>query len=280
MMNMTTTEAIPNTPGGLRFGKTFLALFGLGLIGVAALIPLVIRQVDALPPEALPQSRTVVILFSLLNPLILLALGVAIGTLLAHRMGLRSLIAEKVRTGTAVWPALRPQLLSAFVVGLLFAGAVVGLDALLNPFAGTALDPGEATGEPTTIGALLAQLMLGVLYGGIVEELMLRWGVMTLLVWLGWRLMQRGRGAPHPVWVWGGILLAALLFGIGHLPAMASMVALTPLIVFRTVLLNALGGVVFGWLFWRRSLEVAMVAHAAGHVGFFVVSVWQMIGAG
>jgi membrane protease YdiL (CAAX protease family) len=40
----------------------------------------------------------------------------------------------------------------------------------------------------------------------------------------------------------------------------------------RTVLLNALGGVLFGWLFWRRSLEVAMVAHAAFHVGLFVLN--------
>jgi hypothetical protein len=38
------------------------------------------------------------------------------------------------------------------------------------------------------------------------------------------------------------------------------------------VLLNALGGVLFGWLFWRRSLEAAMVAHATTHVGFFIIN--------
>lgn len=275
--NMMTTQADPNAPGALRFGKTFLALFGLGFIGVLALIPLIIRQVDALPPETLPQSKPVLILLSLLNPLILLALGVAIGTLLAHQVGLRSLIAEKVRTGAAIWPQLRPQLVTAFVIGLVFAGAVLGLDALLNPFAGTELANAAAAGEPATIGALLSQLALGILYGGITEELLLRWGVMTLLVWLGWRVVQRGRGAPHPALVWSAIVLAALLFGLGHLPAMASLVALTPLIIFRTVLLNALGGLIFGWLYWRRSLEVAMVAHAAGHVGFFLVNVGLLV---
>jgi len=261
----------------MHFRKTFLALFGLGFIGVLSLAPLVMSQVDALPPEVLDLPKPVVALLSLLNPLILLALGVAIGTLLAHRVGLRSLIAEKVRTGAAIGPQLRPQLVTAFGVGLFFAVAVLGLDALINPFAGTELANAASAGETPTIRALLSQLALGVLYGGIVEELMLRWGVMTLLVWLGWRGMQRGRGAPYPALVWAAIILAALLFGIGHLPAMASLVALTPIIIFRTVLLNALGGVIFGWLFWRRSLEVAMVAHAAGHVGFFLVNVGLMI---
>lgn len=104
------------------------------------------------------------------------------------------------------------------------------------------------------------------------EELLLRWGMMTLLLWIGWRVVLRGQGRPGPALVWTANILAALLFGIGHLPALAAMVTLTPLIVVRTVLLNALGGVIFGWLFWRRNLETAMVAHAATHVGFFVVN--------
>jgi len=41
----------------------------------------------------------------------------------------------------------------------------------------------------------------------------------------------------------------------------------------RTVVLNALGGVVFGWLFWRRNLETAMLAHAMAHVAMTVIAV-------
>jgi hypothetical protein len=32
--------------------------------------------------------------------------------------------------------------------------------------------------------------------------------------------------------------------------------ALTPLMVVRTVLLNALGSLLFGWPYWRRTLKV------------------------
>jgi hypothetical protein len=262
------THTHPEAAGKTRFGKTFLVLFALGLPGILSLIPTIISQLAALPPELATMPAPVMGALSLINPLILLALGVVIGTLLAHRVGLRSLVAEKVRAGTAIWPELRSHVPWAFVAGLIFSVVVRGLDALMNPFAGT-----ELAGQTTTGTNIFAQLLLGLLYGGIVEELLLRWGVMTLLVWLGWRVTQRGQGAPRPALVWAAIIPAAVLFGLGHLPALAGMVTLTPLIVFRTVLLNAFGGLLFGWLFWRRNLETAMVAHAAGHVGFFVINV-------
>jgi hypothetical protein len=263
------------TPTNTRFVKTFLALFGLGFIGVLSLIPAIIGQLEALPPEMAELPTPLVVLLSLLNPTLLLVVAVAVGTLLAHRAGLRSLIAERVRQATApspgseqaVWPQLRPHIPLAFVAGLLFAFVTVGLDWLINPFANV-----EFTSAPLAETNPVGQLVLGLLYGGITEELLLRWGFMSLLVWLGWRVVQRGQGTPRPALVWMAITLAALLFGIGHLPAMASLVTLTPLIIFRTVLLNALGGLLFGWLFWRRSLEVAMVAHAAAHVGFFILN--------
>jgi membrane protease YdiL (CAAX protease family) len=50
------------------------------------------------------------------------------------------------------------------------------------------------------------------------------------------------------------------------------LVALSPVIVARTVLLNAIAGVAFGWLFWRRSLEAAMVAHASSNMLLFLVN--------
>lgn len=272
MANSTETTSPTNT----RFGKTFLALLALGLPGILSLIPTVMEQLDLLPPEMAELPLPVIMAISLLNPLILLAIGVAVGTLLAHRVGLRSLVADKVRAGTAIWPNLRPYIPLAFVTGIIFLLVTVGLDLIIDPFADAELI-GEMPGE----GNIFARLLLGVLYGGIVEELMLRWGVMTLLVWLGWRLLQRGDGLPNPALVWTAIILAALLFGIGHLPALATIVVLTPILVIRTVLLNALGGLVFGWLFWRYNLETAMVSHAAFHIGLFVINLGVLlIGSG
>ncbi len=207
-----------------RFGKTLLVLFGSGLPGIFLLIPTVIAQLDAPSPEILDLPAPLVASLSLLNPLILLA----------HRVDLRSLIAEWVRYDTAIWPQLRPYLGGALVVGLVLVVVVLRLDALIDPFVGTELDNDAGLpGEAPTLGAVFTLLALGILYGGIVEEL-LHWGVMTLFVWIGWRMVQRGQGTPRPALVWTANLLPALLFG---------------------------------WLFWRRNPETAMVAHAATHGG-------------
>ena len=126
---------------------------------------------------------------------------------------------------------------------------------------------------------LFAQLGMGMLYGGITEELLLRWGFMSFLVWLGWLILRRFSSRPPAGVVWVAIAISAILFGIGHLPALAAMVPLTTIIVLRTVLLNAIGGVIFGWLYWRYSLEAAVVAHAFTHVGFFVIRLLSLVAA-
>ena len=42
--------------------------------------------------------------------------------------------------------------------------------------------------------------------------------------------------------------------------------------VARTVLLNAVAGVVFGWLYWKRGLEMAMLAHFGGDLVLHVAA--------
>jgi membrane protease YdiL (CAAX protease family) len=44
-----------------------------------------------------------------------------------------------------------------------------------------------------------------------------------------------------------------------------------PFVIARTIAGNALFGIVFGWLFWRRSLEAAMIAHATGHLTLTII---------
>ncbi|WP_442961064.1 CPBP family glutamic-type intramembrane protease [Pseudogracilibacillus sp. SO30301A] len=58
------------------------------------------------------------------------------------------------------------------------------------------------------------------------------------------------------VYFYIGIILATFLFGIGHLPAVAQTYGeLSALLVVRTVLLNGLLGLWFGYLYWKKGLE-------------------------
>ena len=251
------------------FWKPVFALFLLGLVGVLSLLFTTLPQLDqlgVLPPELAALPLPLVALYVLLQPTILLLIATAIGCLLAPRIGLVSFVYEKAAYGSPVLGRLKSQIILALVLGLVFAVVVTLLDMAFMPFMGvefTAIEGQEFN--------LYAQLGMGMLYGGITEELMLRWGIMSLLAWLGWILLGRSASGPHRGVVWAAIIISSILFGIGHLPAMAMLVPLTTIIVIRTVLLNAIGGIVFGWLFWRRSLEAAMIAHAATHVGFFFI---------
>jgi membrane protease YdiL (CAAX protease family) len=56
-------------------------------------------------------------------------------------------------------------------------------------------------------------------------------------------------------------IVAALLFGLAHLPTTSLLAPLTPVIVTRAVVLNGLLGLAFGFLYWTRGLESAMLSH-------------------
>lgn len=83
--------------------------------------------------------------------------------------------------------------------------------------------------------------------------------LVSSLVWLRARMLRAS--SPRAGVYWGAIVVATMLFGIGHLPALAQNATLDVANISRVIGLNALAGTAFGWLFWRRGLEHAMVAH-------------------
>jgi hypothetical protein len=110
--------------------------------------------------------------------------------------------------------------------------------------------------------------LLATPYGAIAEETGMRAFVMTAAAWL------LARGGPEvPRWrIFGiAIVFAALLFGAGHLPMAAQLAPLDAGVVARVIGYNAIGGLVFGWLYARYGLEHAMVAHGAADLVLHVV---------
>jgi membrane protease YdiL (CAAX protease family) len=72
--------------------------------------------------------------------------------------------------------------------------------------------------------------------------------------------------------MWIAISLAALLFGLAHLPATRAVgLPMSPLVIARAIVLNGIGGVAFGWLYWKRGLESAMIAHFSADIVVHVI---------
>jgi hypothetical protein len=103
-------------------------------------------------------------------------------------------------------------------------------------------------------------------YGGIVEELIARWGALSAVL----RLVRRA-GMKDGFQV--ANVAAAILFGAAHLPVVFLAGApLTVAAVAYIIGVNGLGGLIFGWLFLRRGLESAMIAHAVADIGVHAVT--------
>jgi hypothetical protein len=112
-------------------------------------------------------------------------------------------------------------------------------------------------GDPGAID--LWKRALAVLYGGFTEEVLMRFVLMTTVVWVLMKLSRvRVAKASHYLIAIG---VTALLFAIGHLPVVSALGGLGLLSVTRVLLLNTMGGIVFGYLYWKEGLEAAIVAH-------------------
>lgn len=107
-----------------------------------------------------------------------------------------------------------------------------------------------------------------VLYGGVVEELMLRLLIMSLIVLIIWKLFAKSKDSSAiPNWIYiTSIFLAAIMFAAGHLPATAQLLGLSTPILIRCFLLNGVGGIGFGYLYWKKGLSYAICAHMLTHV--------------
>lgn len=238
-----------------------LLLFGMGLTGVLSMLTM-----DIPLPEDVRELYEILYtpgqikLLTLVNPLILLIIAVVVGSLLHDRMQL-----EVPLLGRIIWKDRQVSVGPIIRSGMGW-GVMAGLLLSIITYAAKALIPEqmEAIG-----GDFQPTLAARFLYGGITEEILMRFGLMTLLVWLASLLFKKLNNAVF----WTGIVLSALLFAVGHFGVTFAAVSDPGVLLLSYVLLgNSVGGIIFGWLYWKRGLESGMIAHVMTHVVMVLVS--------
>lgn len=236
-----------------------LTLWLTGMAGVVAvgvfLVPRLIELIPATQGQRPDVPTAVLILASIAQSGVLVAIAAWGGAALAPALGLRAPAFEALLTRGSAAMALRPQIVPGLLGGV--GGALVLL--LFSRFAPPAIVQVQ--------GLLETPLLVRVLYGGITEEILTRWAFMTLVLWLLWRFWQRRDGAPRRAAAWTAIVVSAVVFGAGHLPVLTMLVpqATAGLMVY-VVVGNSLFGIMAGYLFWRYGLEAAILAHMSAHV--------------
>ena len=245
--------------------KLFAILWLAGMAGVLSVLLIDLSAVLAnLPANAgleMPFHPLLIKLLSIVQSAILLSIAIFIGIRLARHVGLSAPAAEALAKGNSFISALKPQVLPGLIAGFIAGVAILSSWVVFRPIL-----PLVFVMRAERLNSSMP-LLTRLLYGGITEELLLRWGLLTLLVWAAWRIFQGTRGSPRTIYFLGAIVISSVVFGIGHLPLVSALeVDFTLPIVAFIVLANSLFGLIAGYLYWQKGLEAAIIAHMSTHI--------------
>jgi Type II CAAX prenyl endopeptidase Rce1-like len=249
-----------------QFG-ILLGLSSLGIIvALIQAIPIAQLQLSTMANAAELPPLWVIIFLQVLQEVGLLSIAIFVGIFCTRSIGLHSHTIDYFVFNQPLSTSIIPELKVSLGLGAIVTIIVLIIDQLIQPFLPTALQAVNS-GKPSWLGSLA-----GILHGGINEEILIRWGLMSLLIWGGWKLSKWGIALPATSIYQIAIVGAAIIFGLLHLPITATITSLTPIVITRALLLNGIAGVACGWLFWQYSLEAAILAHASFHALLFVVN--------
>lgn len=212
---------------------------------------------DAVHPQDLPAGW--MFLFPLMNAIMYLV-SVGFGLLLYRRAGFRMPWLDAWNEGKQADLPLRSILGPALFWATLTALIAIAVDLFFYHVLGV-LEPAPEiharisipawTGIPISFAA------------GLGEELTYRLFLMSLFTWLAMLLLRSRPGDLRwPMAVIVGMVLSSLIFSWVHLGSI-EMYSADPagLAVLRTFLIIMGPGLAFGYLYWKRGLEAAILAH-------------------
>lgn len=235
--------------------KGFAIFLGLYLFGLATYYPTLLDQAEVyieilgasfgFTPNQFAALATI-------QPLLLGVVAIYGGHRYAHKSQLRSLINEKVDPLPDTEFNRKKYTLKEsipFIVGI--AGGLALLDLgftfifqnnLPSPF------------QPMAIDFNLWQVLSNLFYTGLGQEMLIRWGAMTALVYV---LSSKGKNLSQMNYIIA-FVFTAVLYGFSQYGSVAD---LTPILWLRMLLLNIMDGILYGWLYYKFHFEAAALSH-------------------
>ncbi|MCF7948489.1 MAG: CPBP family intramembrane metalloprotease [Spirochaetia bacterium] len=229
----------------------FFLLLSMGTIGAVAIMPYAMAMQNTV------EFTPTLIFISVLQGIILSAIAIFIGMLASRSLGL------------CIWSA--PQRFPVAILLGIAAGVLVLLLELLI-FLPNLPEALSAVGRAEHIAPWKG--LLAGFYGGINEELQMRFFMLSGLLWIVTRFWHGPEGGATTAAFWIINILIGIVFGLGHLPALKAVTDITPFLTIRSIVLNLGPGVVFGWIFWKWGLTAAMVSHFSADMVLHVISPW------
>jgi len=232
-------------------------LYVAAIASLAAIVPMALELFtpalrSTLPPPPFPFP--LVILLGVVQSLAMLAIFVGVGILLGRKTGLGRPILEGWLNHRDVSAKALKSAKAGVIVGLL-----VGIVLLICLLVLVRYLPNLPFVSASHIAVW--KRFLACFNGGIYEEILTRLFLLTLFAWVGMKVFQKEKNTLAAATFWTANIIVAILFGLGHLPSASLVLPITPLVVLAALLLNGIAGIAFGYLYLKRGLESAMIAH-------------------
>jgi len=227
----------------------FLFLWLSGILSTVVALPYIFTLQHSVIEKA-PVSVTQLALISIIQSVILLAVTIFLGLKLSKKINLPTLAIFESKKSFK--EEFKNVIITAIPIGIIVGIVIKFLDLFL-------LNIPDLTMMSEKMPFWKA--IMAAPYGGVVEELLMRLFLVTLFAWIISKIVKETDVINNSYIMWTSIILASIIFGLGHLPATATVTQITPLVVTRAIILNGIGGLVFGWLYWKKGLEYAILAH-------------------
>jgi hypothetical protein len=240
--------------------KIFSVLFIASILGVGAVLPYAFALLGKIiSARTLPVSMPVLVVAQMIQSAILFGIVIFLGLLLARKVGLEMPILECwASSGKAEFPR------GAFSIPLLSGAGIGGVIVFLLRFVFLPRIPQSPLASDAMISVW--KRLLACFYGGINEELLMRLFFLSLVLWLLKKISRTKSLRPAPIIFWSANFIVALLFGASHLALVKFMMEITPMVLATILSLNGIAGLLFGYLYWKRGIEAAMLTHFSADI--------------
>jgi hypothetical protein len=168
------------------------------MVGVIVVLPYFLAiQGSRLSELNSPIPTWLLISIQVLQNAVLFAIVIALGLLAANRVGLGLPVLEARLEGESVDQKIKAFWLQSILLGIVGSVLVILLDRFFfNPLLMAELGDKAATLNQEALQPAAWKGLVASFYGGINEEILLRLGMMSILVWLGhfiaiFQLLQR-----------------------------------------------------------------------------------------
>lgn len=238
--------------------KSFAVFIVLYLLSVATYYPVLLEQAtvyleilggtDAFTPSQFAG-------LALAQPILLGIVAIYFGHRYLEKVQLRSLIYEEVENSRNLdfnreKFTLKESVPFVVVIALGLAILNLSVDFVFQQWLPVINIP---TAENTTIW----QVLSNVLYSGFGQEILLRLGIMTTLIYI---LSSRGQSLTKNTYLFG-FIFTAILYALSQQNSIAPTGNFTVLLWIRHLLVNGLDGILYGWLFYKFHFEAAFISH-------------------